>query len=145
MNYVKPSPELTTQIQGWIKELHPDTLGAWPIRVCKEELNALPIHSTLIYLWALQPDGTVLCMDHEALFHPTEPETDPLNIYASLANGSRKYPELRELLLSPPTGARPCTSCNGTGIQEQKLGEATNSISCYGCSGMGWIIERPSI
>jgi hypothetical protein len=140
MNPRTPSPELAARIQGWIAELEAESFGAWPIRVCRDELNALPILSNIVYLWALRPDGTVLCMDHEAAFHPTESETDSLTIYAALVNGARRHPELAELIPPPPAGARPCSSCGGTGLQAQEGSDY--DTSCYGCSGLGWVIER---
>jgi hypothetical protein len=98
--------------------------------VCKEELNALPIHGNVIYLWAIRPDGTVLCMDHESLNHPTEPETDPLTLYAVLFHGARIYAELQSLVPSPPVGAQPCDLCQG---------KITND-HCFKCSSLGWFI-----
>jgi hypothetical protein len=93
----KPSPELAAFIQEEIDKLRTDGLQNWLWRVCKE-LNALPIHGDLVYLWALRPDGVVLCIDHEALGHPTEPETDPANLQVALSEGASVYPQLQELL-----------------------------------------------
>ena len=47
---MKPiAPELAAQIQRRIDELYaPDSLGYWPTRVCKHELNALPLHGNWI-------------------------------------------------------------------------------------------------
>ena len=134
------APDLAVRIQRRIDDLQPpDSLGHWPTRVCKQELNALPLHGNWVYLWALQPDGTVLCMDHEALTHPTEPETDPLVIYAVLVQGSRSYPELQELVPARPEGARPCSACEATGMVKSGL-EAYDS--CLGCRGLGWYVAR---
>ena len=135
---MKPvAPDLAVRIQRRIDDLRPpDSLGHWPTRVCKRELNALPLHGNWVYLWALQPDGTVLCMDHEALGHPTEPETDPLVIYAVLAHGSRIYPELPELVPARPEGARPCSVCEAAGMVKSGL---ESYDSCLGCRGLGYV------
>jgi hypothetical protein len=139
MRPLRPSPQLAARILTWIDELRADSRGEWPIRVCKEELNALPLHGNLIYLWAIRADGTLLCMDHEAFAHPTEPETDPLTRYAVLLHGARKYSELQELIPPPPEGARPCGICGGTGLQEQEAAGQLYETSCGGCSGLGWV------
>jgi len=100
------------------------------MRVCKEELNALPLHGNIIYLWAIRPDGTVLCMDHEKFNHPTEPETDPLILYAVLVNGARTYPGLQALVPPRPAGAQPCDLCQGQ----------NTTAHCFKCRSLGWFI-----
>ena len=128
--------ELSRRIQELVDELDPpDELGYWPTRVCKYELNALPLHGNWIYIWALRPDGVLLRMDHESLNHPTEPETDLFVVYAVLTNASKGIPELSDLVPVEPEGARPCASCNATGIVARGS-EAYES--CLGCSGLGW-------
>ena len=132
------APDLAAHIQRRIDDLQPpDSLGHWPTRVCKQELNALPLHGNWVYLWALQPDGTVLCMDHEALTHPTETETDPLVIYAVLVHGSRIYPELQKLVPARPEGAQPCSACEGAGMVTSG---PESYDSCLGCRGLGWYV-----
>lgn len=129
------TPELTNRIQHLIDELQPpDTLQYWPNYVCKHELNALILHGNWNHIWALQPDGTLLCMDYEEFGHPTEPETDPLVLYAVLVHGARCYPELQELAPSRPEGARPCSKCGATGMEK---GEAWKW--CLSCNGLGWL------
>jgi hypothetical protein len=103
MNPLTPSPELAVQIRRRIDALQPAAGGEWSLeesvlRACKEELGALPLHANTIYLWALQPDGTLQCMDHEAFARPTVPETDPQRIFTAVVHGARRYPELQELV-----------------------------------------------
>ncbi len=131
-----PSPDLATHIQRRIDDLHPKSLGEWPMRVCKEDLNALPLQGNIIYLWAIRPDGSVLCMDHESLNHPTELETDPLVIYAVLVEGARTYPELQALVPPRPVGAQPCDLCQ-TDTPLRAEGAITH---CFKCRGLGWFI-----
>ena len=133
-----PSPELAARIRQWIDELPTEGLQFWLHRVCRE-LNALPLHGTLIYLWALRPDGVVLCIDHEAFGHPTEPESDPLTVYAVLAQGTREHPELGELLPPCPAGVRRCELCAGAGWTEAEP-PALGSVHCFRCSGLGWYV-----
>ena len=134
-----PAPELAARIQQRIDELQPKSPRAWPVRVCKEELNALPLHGNILFLWAIQPDGTVLCMDHEAFGHPTEPEIDPLTVYAVVEQGARSYPELQALIPACPARAQACAACGGQGYTQ----EATNA-HCFRCSGLGWFIPVQS-
>ncbi|MEO6063294.1 MAG: HEAT repeat domain-containing protein, partial [Thermoflexales bacterium] len=119
-------PNAQTQIQARIKALNPSAIDEWPLRVFKEDLNALPLHGNAVFLWALRPDGVVLRMDHEAFGHPTEPEADPLARFAVVAQGAHQYPELAEDIPSPPPTARPCVTCLATGE------------SCGVCAGLGW-------
>jgi hypothetical protein len=136
-----PSPEVEAFIQRHIDEMQTEGLQNWLWRVCKE-LNALPIHGTILYLWALRPDGLVLCIDHEAFNHPTEPETDPRRLYAALHRGARIYPELRELVGPAPAETRPCPACGGSGSTEAAPGEAARGV-CDRCDGLGWFYPGP--
>lgn len=142
-----PSPELSAHIQREIDALGPAPgeqwhPGAWPTRVCKEELGALPLWADLIFTWALRPDGTVLRMDRDSLFHPTEPETDPLALYAALEQASRMDPELAVLVPDPPAGTRKCATCGGMGHYEKREGDAERTVMCLSCGGLGWIVPH---
>ena len=130
------SAELSSRIQDLIDELDPpDELGYWPTRVCKYELNALPLHGNVIFIWALRPDGTLLRMDHESLNHPTEPESDQFLVFAVLANASKTIPELSDVVPVQPEGARPCARCDATGM----VARGPDAYECcLGCNGMGW-------
>jgi hypothetical protein len=134
-----PTPELAARIQQLIGELEPKTFGDWPLRVCRDDLNALPLRGNRIFLWALRPDGAVICMDHEAYGHPTEPETDPLILYAVLFQAARRHPELQELVPPRPETARPCDSCGGMGWTDRPDGSGE---CCMGCNGLGWSTAR---
>ncbi|HEX6625146.1 MAG TPA: hypothetical protein VF064_15650 [Pyrinomonadaceae bacterium] len=133
-----PSPELAAHIRQWIDELPTEGLRFRLQRVC-QELDALPLHGTLIYLWALRPDGVILCIDHEAFGHPAEPESDPLTVYAVLAQGARTHPELGELLPPRPDGVRRCELCAGAGWTKAKPPAQGSSI-CFRCNGLGWYV-----
>jgi hypothetical protein len=137
----RPTPELAARIQHLIDELKPSTFGDWPLRVCRDDLHALPLHGNRIFLWALRPDGEVLCMDHEAWGHPTEPETDPLILYAVLLHAARRHPELQELVPPRPATAKQCDRCGGVGSHERQDGGTGSSESCMGCSGLGWFTK----
>ena len=138
MKPLAPSSELAASIQRQIDELRTEPIqyGLW--RVCKE-LNALPIHGNLVYLWAIRPDGVVLCIDHEAFNHPTEVEVDPAAIYEALVQGSSACPELRGLLPVRPADAELCKACWGGGevAKSAPVSAGVNGI-CSRCEGRGW-------
>jgi hypothetical protein len=100
-------------------------------RHCKEALGALPVHATLVYLWAIRPDGTVLCVDHEAFGCPYEVETNPVSLFAAYVHAAELYPELAEAIPRPDPEFAPCTECFARG-------ETPKSEHCFTCSGMGW-------
>ena len=131
------SAALSASIQRHIDDLavRAAQAGNWPTRVSKDELNALPLHANSIYMWSLRPDGVVLCMDHESFGHATEPETDPVMIYAVLLHGATTYPDLVSLVPDRPAAAKPCNSCNATGMVKR---ESETIEGCLGCSGLGW-------
>jgi hypothetical protein len=133
------SPELAQRIQRHLTDL-PNQFGAWPVRLSKKKLNALPLHGDQIYLWALRPDGVVLCLDHESASLTVREESDPLTLYAVLVQGAQKYPELQELVPPRPLGVRQCEPCSGTGV----IVGAETTTGCMRCRGLGWhVILRP--
>jgi hypothetical protein len=131
-----PAPDLSDYVQQEISQLQNKTLGGWLLRFCKEELNALPLESNAIYVWSLQPDGTVLCTDYEALRRPTEPERDALHIFAALVSGAQRYPPLAARIPQPPRGTHPCPDCDTRGVHPDDEG---NADSCLRCGGLGWV------
>jgi hypothetical protein len=137
---MKPlSPELAQRIQRHLNDL-PRHFGAWPVRLAKKKLNALPLHGDQINLWALRADGVVLCLDHESASLTVREESEPLTLYAVLVQGAQKYPELQELVPPRPLGVRQCEHCSGTGV----VGVAESAPGCMRCRGLGWhVILRP--
>lgn len=128
------NPRLTAEAQAFIQRqldaMQPDdSLGDWVRRRCKAELRAWPIDSNLVYLWALRPDGTLLCMDHEALGGPTEEEQDPRRAAVVLTRAARSHPELRCLVPDRPPAARTCPRC----------GALPTEAECARCDGVGWL------
>jgi hypothetical protein len=72
-------------------------------RLCKQH-DALPLHGTQFYVWALRTDGQVLVIDHESASQSVEPETDAALARNALAEGARQHPELSELLANNREG-----------------------------------------
>jgi len=135
-----PSPEAAAALQRRIDALDPQAPGDWPTRVCKQELNALPLRAgSALYLWAIRPDGVVLRLDLDALRDASQPETDPLLRFAVVLHGARRYPELQDFIPPPPRNVRPCDACTGTGSTE----EAGATVECGRCDGFGWYVAAP--
>jgi hypothetical protein len=133
------SPELVPLIQRHVNDL-PEGFEAWPVSMCKEKLNALPLHGDQIYLWALRPDGVVLCLDHESASLPVWEESDPLTLYAVLVRGAQQYPDLQELVPPRPLGVQQCEPCSGSGMK----GVGQTAEGCMRCRGLGWHVTlRP--
>jgi hypothetical protein len=99
------SPELAVRIRRWVDDLPTEGMQNWIGRLSKEN-DAIPLHCTQIYLWALRTDGQVIAIDHESFAQRAEPENNPVMAYAALAQGARTYPELSELLTHNPAGVR---------------------------------------
>lgn len=131
-----PTPEQAAQIQGWIDELEVEHPGAYPARICKEEMNALPIHGDILYIWALRPDGVILSLDHEAFNLAREVETNPLIQFGAMVHGAEQYPELWRLIPAPPPHVRPCDECDGNGYP---LNYDDAHSYCFTCNGLGWV------
>jgi hypothetical protein len=129
-----PSPELAALIRRWVDELPAD--GNRLQRLCKAN-DALPLHCTQLDLWALRPDGQVLCIDHESFAQRAEPENMRRTAYAVLAKGAATHPELWELLPPDRAGLRRCESCGGEGWAEARP-PAQGTDYCHRCAGIGW-------
>jgi hypothetical protein len=97
-----PSPELAALLRRWVDEQGDGNMIA---RLCKEN-DAIPLDCTEIYLWVLQTDGQVLCIDHESFAQRAEPETDREVAYGKIAAGAERHPELLELLPPDRGGTR---------------------------------------
>lgn len=129
-----PWPEdAPSRVQELIDGLNPVDFSEWPSRVCKQELNALPLWSRGVDLWALCPRGEMLVLDLDSVRHETWTEDDPLNRFAALVHGAQAYEELAELIPAPPKTTRPCPVC-------RTAGRNPDGSHCSSCSGLGWTL-----
>jgi hypothetical protein len=137
VNSLTLSPEMSACIRRLIDEMQPVSSDIYG-RACKEELDALPLHWRSLCLWAIRPDGVVLCVDYEPFRRPVEPEEDLTNVSTALYHGMKAYPELRELFDSVrPEGFQPCDKCGGKGVKTREDGTVDY---CWECGVRGWII-----
>jgi hypothetical protein len=131
------SPKSSSDLPNWIQQRidHLETDGFDLRYHCKFVLGALPVHATLVYLWAIRPDGKVICIDHEAFGRPSEVETSALRQFSAYVHGAETYPELNAAIPQPPEGATACGDCAAKGYSEQVR-------HCFTCSGIGWTIRE---
>jgi hypothetical protein len=148
---MKISRELSDKIQNEINEFvfAPEILlvkleEIYDLRKNAGELNVLPIAFDFGHIWALRPDGEIVCFPYE---QPAEIEVigEDQKRFLNMRRGvylraSKTYPELHELLPIRPADARICESCNGTGREpiNEALGYEEERIVCL-CCGLGWL------
>lgn len=122
-----PTDELVARIDAHLAAL---TRERYTFAGHCQQHGMLPLHSTQIYTWALQSDGTIQWIDHEAFGYPAEPETRRARQWAALERGIRRYPDLAALLPLRPLDVAPCAGCQGDGLVSDE--------PCRTCSGFGW-------
>jgi hypothetical protein len=93
------SPELAARIQGLIDDqLNGDPPPTWP-HDCLRHKNALLLEISRWDVWGLRPDGTIFCMEYfDSIREPTEPVTDPGQVFDLLLKAARLYPALAEIV-----------------------------------------------
>lgn len=130
----KPPSELQDWIAERVRALEANRLGQWPIRVARDEHQALPLHGNSAFLWCLSPAGAILRIDHDDLRHSADEETDSLVRFAVAMQGAAEYPELWPLVPPAPKNTRPCLECSAHGYAE--------GTSCLSCGGLGWHLNH---
>jgi hypothetical protein len=89
--------------------------------------------------FGLQPDGEVLVV-------PTEEEgeakieIDGRAKRIAVYRGTKKYPELKQLVPARPINAFDCHHCEGHG-EINLPGIEPDTIVCY-CGGLGWLTQE---
>lgn len=86
--------------------------------------------------FSLNESGDVVAFPFSEVDQPRV-ESDLRIRNIALFQGSKKYPELRELI-AKPDDARVCSTCGGSGIEPHAAKLNTDNIVCY-CGGLGWI------
>jgi hypothetical protein len=129
---ISPSPAHSACIEAQI-DAQPTGLGYTVSSICRSN-NLLLLHANIIYFWGIQPDGKVMCGDHESFSPGIEPETNNAVIYAVLLQGLAYIPELKDLIPACPDGVIECDICGGKGW--------TLAESCMQCDGYGWYKAR---
>jgi hypothetical protein len=139
------SRRITELIQDYVTDAAPDTNN---LRRLAAENVVLPLLTDWGGVLAISPGGEVISFPFGAdagsnaapssgdTGRPTI-ETDPRIRNLALFQGSKKYPELKELIVKP-ADARVCPSCGGTGVEPNAASHNLSNVVCY-CGGLGWV------
>jgi hypothetical protein len=99
--------------------------------------NALPLFIDMGGIYAINAGGEIISFSWDNLELPRE-ESDPRILNIVLFQGSKKYPELRDLIPKRPADAPICPHCQGTGIDSFSATHNIEGVVCF-CGGLGWI------
>jgi hypothetical protein len=155
--------ELSAAIgRRFTERLRPTDGDEFGLERAADELGALPLVDTWGARYAIDPAGRVWCIFWaEEGTVPRRPEvvTDARSWVWALCEGTRKYPELQQLLPTRPFGVPDCPDCNGVGIwsEFQQLGAHPpgklsgslrrlaegDPVLCSRCGGLGWVYSGP--
>jgi hypothetical protein len=128
------STRITDLIQKSISEFTSDPLN---IRQLVAEEKVLPLFWDMGGVFAINANGDILSFLWDDTLHP-QVEYDPRIRNIVLFQGSKKYPELKDLAPVKPDNAQVCPSCRGTGIEPTATKLNVDNIICY-CGGLGWV------
>jgi hypothetical protein len=128
---------LKTRIIERIKEYSEAPFGPPLHQQVLRELQVFPMLLDLSGGYAIRPDGEVIKFFADgSIKWSIESDQRVRNI--ALFQGSKLFPEIRELLPSRSANSETCPQCKGTGrVPGLKEAEEVNII-CY-CGGLGWI------
>jgi hypothetical protein len=131
------SEQIKQRLTDFVDESGPDDL-----RRIASELNALPLRLDMGGVYAIRPDGQIIsvCWDKEEDY---QVENDRRICNIALFAGSKKYPELKQLIPLRSQDDVECPHCNGTGTLAINAELGVDNIVCY-CGGLGWIPKEHS-
>ena len=119
----------------------PENLNYYYNKVAAQ-YDVLPLYLDWERCWAIRADGEIVMFFHDDTFTPDaevgmpHQENSPRLRNVALAQGSKKYPELQELIEKKPADAEDCPFCVARGIDPDKVEEI--GLVCY-CGGLGWV------
>src|SRR5437867_2939863 len=116
---------ITEQIKFRLKEFisNPENLKYYYNKVATE-FGVLPLYVDWEECRAIRPNGEIVSYFHDNSFSPNAEvgklriETDLRWKNIALVQGSKKYPELKDLIPEKPFNAKECPYCKGTGLEE---------------------------
>jgi hypothetical protein len=125
-------------ITRWLKEfLAESTSDPNDLRRIAAGANVLPLFIEMGGVYAITVAGDIVSFSWDNLELPRE-EHDPRIRNIVLFQGSKKYPELRNLIPERPDDAPICPHCQGTGIESFSATHNIEGVVCF-CGGLGWI------
>lgn len=101
--------------------------------------NALPIYCDISGYIAIRPNKSLVFWRGEGT--EFEDEIEPVFRMIALVSGSKRYPELSELIPEKTTDALPCHNCKETG-KTIFFEEHSDVVICGKCLGLGWVNQE---
>ncbi len=146
---MKISPELSAKIetilQKYITKSEPDWADSQKtidLRKIASELNVLPLYLDWSGAFGIRSNGEFFSFSYD---QPYQIRTDynQREINGILFKGSKKFPELQELMPIRTPESIECSDCKGTGTHPMNtaIGFTEEKIVCY-CFGLGWLPEE---
>jgi hypothetical protein len=134
---------MTERIQARIKEILASSSPAdEELRIAVATHRALPLALDGGGGYAIRPDGEIVVFLWDDKSHCEVEKVLRIRNMA-LFQGSRKYPELSELVPLRSPDDIDCPNCGGTGIEPISVKLGVDNIVCY-CGGLGWIPKEES-
>lgn len=134
---MKITERLSTQISELIQNYKVELASDPPeLRQLVIEEKVLPLSWDMGGVLTINASGDVVSFLWDDTVHG-QIEFDPRIRNIALFQGSKKYPEL-ENLIEKPEDARVCPYCGGSGTHSYAEKLKTDAIVCY-CGGLGWI------
>ena len=94
----------------------------------------------------LRPDGTVWLNEAENWTAPSSEDVryswrqaEGKDRWSALTLGSRRLPEVAQLLPARPADAPDCSGCGGSGYRGGRPGPG--EMVCWDCGGLGWALD----
>lgn len=134
------SEQITQRLTDFVYESGPH--GLIDLARIVAQLNALPLKLDMGGAFAIRPDGQIISFvwDQEEDY---QIENDRRICNIALFAGSKKYPELEQLIPSRSQDDMECPHCKGTGTEPVCAELGVDNIVCY-CGGLGWIPKECS-
>ena len=134
------SQSLIEKIEARIEEfLSADSPKLEDVRQIVAKFRVLPLMYDWSGAWAIRPGGEIVTFDYDPPYN-LEIEHDLRIRNIALFEGSKKYPELEELVPIRSPDSIKCPHCKGTGIVQEFAEHEflSQHIVCY-CGGLGWL------
>ena len=134
---MKPSVELSKRINALIDSYCSQT-SPEPVDLKRlaSQYRVLPVLIDWSGFFGLQQDGEILVVPTEE-GEEAKIEIDGRVRRIAVYRGTKKYPELKELVPARPFDASDCYYCEGHG-ELNLTGFEPDTIVCY-CGGLGWL------
>lgn len=107
------------------------------LRLLAFQERVLPLFLDMGGVFGINVDGEIVSYPGDDTINGRRVESDLRIRNLVLFQGTKKYPELKKLIVRPEH-ARVCPHCGGTGRESYAEKYNIDGIVCY-CGGLGWI------